>query len=557
MTNNRKNNAAAADPDGCVYNEYVRVFQPIMPDEFMSSDEKLDRAVEKMMKETIDDLPLHRSVKKGGEGSKAHAKKAKKDTKASSGNGGKKLSGLQLFFIFLAVIVVVFGGIYVGIAQYYTDHFIRGTFINGMAVDDLTVDEVTASLADYIDKYSIQLHFRDGSEAEITGADFDYHFTPGDTIRNLLEEQNEWLWFNVYLNKTVHKTVDETVSYDAEALEALAFSLDEFSEANQTAPENAYLTVEEDHFVIVPETEGNRINRTVFMQGLTEAVNSAADSFDAAIEGVYETAAVTKDDEDLKAQCQDLNAFLDTTVTYELYEGKEAQVDRSRLIDWVDKSSDGYYFINTDTLKTDISAYVEELADMVDSKKETRLFNSTKRGQCEITCPAYGTIVDREGEAEALYSNLIERRSETRKPVYSQDDGEKDPSFGGTYVEVDIENQHMYYYKDGVLTVDSDVVTGLSYQYPTPKGVYAIYAMQKNRILRGQQLPDGTFEYETPVSYWMPFYRGYGLHDATWRGAFGGTIYKTGGSHGCVNLPLDVAGRLYDVLEVDTPVIVF
>ena len=108
-----------------------------------------------------------------------------------------------------------------------------------------------------------------------------------------------------------------------------------------------------------------------------------------------------------------------------------------------------------------------------------------------------------------------------------------------------------------MLTVDSDVVTGLSYQYPTPKGVYAIYAMQKNRILRGQQLPDGTFEYETPVSYWMPFYRGYGLHDATWRGAFGGTIYKTGGSHGCVNLPLDVAGRLYDVLEVDTPVIVF
>jgi lipoprotein-anchoring transpeptidase ErfK/SrfK len=57
------------------------------------------------------------------------------------------------------------------------------------------------------------------------------------------------------------------------------------------------------------------------------------------------------------------------------------------------------------------------------------------------------------------------------------------------------------------------------------------------------------------VQYWMPFYQGFGLHDASWRnGNFGGQDYYYGGSHGCVNLPLATAEFLYNWADIGTPV---
>lgn len=56
----------------------------------------------------------------------------------------------------------------------------------------------------------------------------------------------------------------------------------------------------------------------------------------------------------------------------------------------------------------------------------------------------------------------------------------------------------------------------------------------------------------------MQFNGGEGLHDAAgWRSAYGGSIYYYSGSHGCVNLPLDLAKTLYNTMEVGDPVIVY
>ena len=55
----------------------------------------------------------------------------------------------------------------------------------------------------------------------------------------------------------------------------------------------------------------------------------------------------------------------------------------------------------------------------------------------------------------------------------------------------------------------------------------------------------------------MPFNGGIGIHDASWRNKFGGEIYKTGGSHGCVNSPYEVAKAIFDNIEVGTPVVCY
>ena len=145
-------------------------------------------------------------------------------------------------------------------------------------------------------------------------------------------------------------------------------------------------------------------------------------------------------------------------------------------------------------------------------------------------------------------------RVETRTPVYKQVsytgiDGLDD--IGSTYIEVDMTDQMMYYYVNGRQELSTPVVTGnTSLGRGTPQKVCYIYFKQRNRVLRGE-------DYATPVSYWMAVYGNIGIHDATWRRKFGGSIYKTGGSHGCINTPFDEVSKLYDMAEVGTPVIIF
>ena len=55
----------------------------------------------------------------------------------------------------------------------------------------------------------------------------------------------------------------------------------------------------------------------------------------------------------------------------------------------------------------------------------------------------------------------------------------------------------------------------------------------------------------------MPFNGGVGLHDATWQSSFGGQRYKFNGSHGCINLPLNVAASVFSQVSSGFPVLVY
>ena len=119
-----------------------------------------------------------------------------------------------------------------------------------------------------------------------------------------------------------------------------------------------------------------------------------------------------------------------------------------------------------------------------------------------------------------------------------------------TYVDVNIEGQTMTYFQNGETMLSSPCVTGdVSKKRTTPTGIFAVSGHVKGTYLIGPT-------WKNWVDYWMPFYAGCGLHDATWRKNFGGEIYKTNGSHGCVNLPHDVAEQLFNMIDVGTVVIV-
>ena len=115
-------------------------------------------------------------------------------------------------------------------------------------------------------------------------------------------------------------------------------------------------------------------------------------------------------------------------------------------------------------------------------------------------------------------------------------------------IYVSIANQRLYYYEYGEVVLSSDVVTGKN--NATPRGRFKVLRKLRNVTLKGD-------DYQSFVNYWIAF-RGssYGLHDASWRSSFGGSIYLYNGSHGCVNMPYYKVSQLYNMVSIGTPVII-
>ncbi len=165
---------------------------------------------------------------------------------------------------------------------------------------------------------------------------------------------------------------------------------------------------------------------------------------------------------------------------------------------------------------------------------------------------AYGWKTDRDTEKKELIGNLQKGEAVEREPIYSYTaakPGDKD--IGDTYVEIDLGKQHLYLYVDKKMILESDFVSGnASRGWNTPAGVFGLTYKTKNAVLRGPG-------YETPVTFWMPFNGNIGMHDATWRSSFGGEIYLTNGSHGCINLPYENAKIIYEYVYTGFPVVCY
>ena len=167
----------------------------------------------------------------------------------------------------------------------------------------------------------------------------------------------------------------------------------------------------------------------------------------------------------------------------------------------------------------------------------------------------YGWWINYDSEVKEIKKDIKSGKSVTREPIYrskAANHGDYHFDYGDSYAEVNIATQHMFLVINGKKVLDSDVVTGKDVDgRRTPTGTYSITYKTKDATLKGQG-------YASPVSWWMPFNGNIGFHDAPWRhGRFGGEIYKTAGSHGCVNMPPEMAAKLYKYVEKGFPVIVY
>jgi hypothetical protein len=155
-------------------------------------------------------------------------------------------------------------------------------------------------------------------------------------------------------------------------------------------------------------------------------------------------------------------------------------------------------------------------------------------------------------ELNLLMNDLRKAEKFNREPYYGMKglpEGVLDTK--KTYVEISLSDQKLWYYKNGSLIIESDIVTGCrKLGRKTPAGAYYVKYKETSKTLRGPG-------YSAFVRYWMPFNKGIGLHDAQWRKSFGGSIYIAAGSHGCINLPFNVAQTIYQNLSPGTIVLCY
>jgi len=108
------------------------------------------------------------------------------------------------------------------------------------------------------------------------------------------------------------------------------------------------------------------------------------------------------------------------------------------------------------------------------------------------------------------------------------------------WIDVDLSEQVLTAYENGVPVHTTLVSTGLP-QTPTPTGQFRIWIKFRTDDMAGEDY------YIEDVPYVMYFYQGYGLHGVTWHGNFGHPM-----SHGCVNLPTEEAGWLFNWADAGT-----
>ncbi len=408
--------------------------------------------------------------------------------------------------------------------------FPENTAIAGVDVSGKTVEEADALLAAWPERYTIRV-LMDGVETFLTAKDLNltYHApTDWETAPDLPVEA-------VYTAEVPENILDRLNGLDYSRKDGLELAQVGYSEA-------------EGAFVVVPGKDWTYHDYAPTVSKLEEAVRALEPEV-RLHSPLVTVPGQTAEDVDLPG-VKTANAWLNAALTVDFPDGSYT-VGKTEILPWISIGEDHL------TPSLDLTALQDYAYSLAQSRSVPssggQVFQTSSGGTIPLQYGYGGYTVD----GAALAEKLADTVQNGLQAEYEPDITEGQPGetsvedFGGSYVEVDIGSQMVYVYKDGALVVSTPCATGcVAEDCDTPTGVYHFYYFERDTVLTGPTWEDW-------VDCWMAFYGGYGLHDANWRTEFGGDIYLEHGSHGCVNLPPEVAPIIYDAIDYGTAIILY
>ncbi len=439
----------------------------------------------------------------------------------------------------------------------YKNRFLPNTIINNVDVSGMTVEEAAYTII--TNAGDLRLTDHNGKETVFSAADFDASYSISFDEFDEPSKESKYSWFGK-LFYTTEYTAKYDCSYDPNKLLELINTHD----WGDAVTQNAHIVRSESgNFVIKPETLGDQFDTSILMTYLYEHLRNGKLTLNMEDSGCYEPYLATIRTDDLQSELELYNSYANCSITFD-FEDRIKKVDGDMIVDWIMTLPDGSVMNDDEGNplfdRDKVSAFVQQMAAETDTFGTSRSFYATVDGW--ITLPwnfdyssIYGWQINQEETVEQLIDLMCAGETVTVEPKYkirgycrATDD------IGTTYVEVDISEQHLWMYKDNVIVLESDIVSGTETDPArrTPRGICNIWAHEEQRVL-------GTMEvqgYEAPVNYWMPFnYLDCGFHDLD-RSEYGGTIYMYNGSHGCINMPLSKASELHNLTDNGVPEII-
>lgn len=456
----------------------------------------------------------------------------------------KGFDPVRFAFMSLGVVMVI---AYVVVAIYFGRHFYSGSSIYGIDCSKKTADQVKAEVKEKIGEYVLTIETRSGRQDTISANQINLQYHDESGIEQQLKKQYCFVWPAMMLMSKSNDLVIGT-TYDESSIDGVLKQLNCFLPGNVVPPQDAYRGDTDYGYEVVPEVMGTTLDYEKTKSVIMDALNRGAVTVSLEEEGCYIDPVIYQDNEELNAEVEELNALLTAHITYD-FDDRQEVVDANVMKAWIRQDEEGAYYIE----ESCIWDYVAELAGKYDTFGCERIFYTTIGTVETLTGGDYGWCIDQVATGEILVDAVMNGKTQTLEPVYIYEGMDrKENDIGGTYVEICLSRQQMWCYENGYLMVDTPVVTGNPNKgAATPSGsVWAIDAKMTEYVLRGEG-------YEAPVDYWMPFNGDVGIHDMQNRYYFGGSIYLSNGSHGCVNTPYEAAQTIYNIVSIGTPVIVY
>jgi len=469
----------------------------------------------------------------------------------------------KIAIVFLILLLLCAGGVYAYAAYYFSQHFYNGSRINGMDCSYKTVAQVKSEIVNEINKYTLTITELDDKTETITADQIKLEYIDDNKVDQLMKDQQPALWITSFGSSKNFEMAANT-TYNEDGIDKVIKKLDCFNSDNITSPQNAYLKENETNFEIIPEVMGNELDYEKAKALIVDAISKGKTDISFVDEDCYLKPTTYQDNEELIAKRDSLNQLAATAITYNFGNDRTEQINWSIIKTWIPKDENGDYIKNESGQYSVDSNLVKEciagLADKYDTYGKARQFKTFYGSTVTLTKGSYGWQLAQDQMSEDLLNGILTNAVETKDATYSKTaNSHSNNDLGSIYIEISIQNQRMWCYKDGEVIVDTPVVTGnTSKGWDTPSGgIWTIFWRISPYTLKGEVQADGKPEYEAPVTYWLPFNGGVGIHDLPSRTEFGGEIYKTGGSHGCVNTPYDAVEKIYNTVKVGTPVVVY
>lgn len=462
----------------------------------------------------------------------------------------------------LLALAVALVGVYLAGAVAFMNVFMPNTRLNGEDVSLKSVGDVAQANAASVDSFGLSIT-GDGLDLQVSAADIKAKYDGSAYARSAIKQQRVFVW-PLELLESHELAVESQLSYDAVRLSDLVGSTIDAHNKDAKDPEDASVSYNESskRYEVKEEVPGTKLDKSATLDLVRAAIEEGGQDVELGSDELVKPELVSTD-EKLVAAVDEANAALSATQDL-VTDGKTvATVGEDEIRKWIKLGDDLSVSFDKEACTTWARGDLSQKLDSIGSK---RSFTTPDGRKVSVEGGTYGWSIDGGEVAEAISRNVTAGEKGTIELSFLATAKSWNPGgneWGDSFIEIDLGAQHVRYFVDGKVRWESDCVSGgmnTGKMHHTPTGVYFINSnMQSGNVeLRGEIDPKTMEpEYISYVSYWMPFIdNSHALHDADWRSSFGGDIYKTSGSHGCVNLPPEKAKELYGMVSVGTVVVV-